>query len=654
MQTRFHFLLLFVLTLNALTLTETVQAVSSDGSAVERISPDGLLNPDGTLKLDGSFSGEIDLSGWQVSLDAERGPVFSSTADVGGWQALQFGFSDRVYAITVDNTNVYVGGNFFLKCGNTSCNSGNTTLNNIAMWNGSAWQSMSYGVNGAVYAVAVSGSSVYVGGNFDRLCSNAACSTGNSANNIAIWNGASWASVGSGLDDTVEDIAISGNNVYVVGWFSEACGNTACNSGNIIVNHAARWFGNTWTPIGYGVSQDVRTIAVNGSDIYLGGNFPQVCSGLACTGGNITVNHIAKWSYATSTWSSLGNGLDAVVQHIALDNGNVYVGGAFLNTCADVFCNPGMTVNRIAKWNGGSWSSLGNGLNGMVYAIYPSNGKIFVGGFFNATCSNSICNAVGVNANHVAIWNGTGWSAPGNGLNGTVLTIAVNGNDFYAGGLFDYTCADVNCVTAGTAVNHIALFDINSLTQSSSFMSLGSNDGWLLESSETSGKGGTLDSTATLIYVGDNAQDKQYRSILSFNTAGLPDSAIITKVQVKIKVQGFTGGNMFIPTKTLGNLLMDIRQPYFGTNANLTVADFQSAASRNAVGVVGSISNTGWRTVTLKSTAYPFVNLTGKTQLRLRFQNDDNDDLGNDYLKIFSGDAPAASRPQLIISYYVP
>jgi len=38
----------------------------------------------------------------------------------------------------------------------------------------------------------------------------------------------------------------------------------------------------------------------------------------------------------------------------------------------------------------------------------------------------------------------------------------------------------------------------------------------------------------------------------------------------------------------------------------------------------------------------------------LRFTKDDNDDLSNDYLKIFSGDVGAANRPQLIVDYYVP
>jgi len=185
-------------------------------------------------------------------------------------------------------------------------------------------------------------------------------------------------------------------------------------------------------------------------------------------------------------------------------------------------------------------------------------------------------------------------------------------------------------------------------TSVSAFKSIGSRDGWILESSETDAKGGTLDATANLLYVGDDAQDRQYRSLLSFNTSTLPDGATVKKVQLKLKVQGFVGQNMFTPVKTLGNLVMDIRQPYFGNNVNLVIADFQSLAGANGVGALSNIPATGWYTVNLKSTD---INLTGHTQFRLRFQKDDNDNASADYLKIFSGDAPEANRPQLIVEY---
>jgi hypothetical protein len=38
----------------------------------------------------------------------------------------------------------------------------------------------------------------------------------------------------------------------------------------------------------------------------------------------------------------------------------------------------------------------------------------------------------------------------------------------------------------------------------------------------------------------------------------------------------------------------------------------------------------------------------------LRFEIDDNDDLGADYLSFYSGSAAEADRPELVVTYYVP
>jgi len=65
----------------------------------------------------------------------------------------------------------------------------------------------------------------------------------------------------------------------------------------------------------------------------------------------------------------------------------------------------------------------------------------------------------------------------------------------------------------------------------------------------------------------------------------------------------------------------------------------------------------GWASVywsTRDGAAFPYINLTGVTHLRLRFQIDDNDDLGDDYIKFFSGNSAAkADRPQLLVEYYI-
>ncbi len=63
-----------------------------------------------------------------------------------------------------------------------------------------------------------------------------------------------------------------------------------------------------------------------------------------------------------------------------------------------------------------------------------------------------------------------------------------------------------------------AFWSFKTKAQPLTFRSTALQDGWILESTETSNKGGTLNSTDTTFKLGDAAADKQYRSILSFNT----------------------------------------------------------------------------------------------------------------------------------------
>jgi hypothetical protein len=185
-----------------------------------------------------------------------------------------------------------------------------------------------------------------------------------------------------------------------------------------------------------------------------------------------------------------------------------------------------------------------------------------------------------------------------------------------------------------------------------SFSSTGAYDGWILESTETSTMGGTLNATATTFNLGDGVADKQYRAILSFNTAGIQTNAIITRITLKIRKQTVVGTD---PFTILGGLKVDIRKPFFGTTVGLVISDFQAAVSRAAVGTFSATPVSNWYSAVIGSAGYPYINRTGTTQFRLYFTRDDNDDNGADYMKFFSGNYGTASlRPTLTITYYVP
>lgn len=182
------------------------------------------------------------------------------------------------------------------------------------------------------------------------------------------------------------------------------------------------------------------------------------------------------------------------------------------------------------------------------------------------------------------------------------------------------------------------------------FKSAGKNDGWLLESTETSNKGGSKNATATL-NLGDNAANKQYRSILSFDSASLPDTINITKVTLRLKSAGVTGGGN--PVTAFKGIMVEIRKGAFGTSA-LEIGNFQSAPSHAAYGPFNPTASGGWYSIGLTS-AKSYINKLGLTQIRLKFKMDDNNNGIANLLKLYSGNTTnTASRPQLIIEYSVP
>lgn len=176
------------------------------------------------------------------------------------------------------------------------------------------------------------------------------------------------------------------------------------------------------------------------------------------------------------------------------------------------------------------------------------------------------------------------------------------------------------------------------------FFSTAGQDGWVLESNETSGTGGTVNATVRTIRVGDDAQNRQYRGILSFNTSSLPDNAVVLSATLTLKQQGVAGND---PFATHGKLLVEIRKPFWGGSVALALEDFQAESALNTAGVVGADF-----IAKLQKPELVGINLLGNTQLRLGFQLDDDNDLAADYLSFFSGDA--SDKPMLEVKYYVP
>ena len=350
-----------------------------------------------------------------------------SPSGAGPWSALgSNGVGDgaiqtSVSAIATIGTDLYVAGGFsdaaFLP-----------KADHIARWDGSAWSALGSdgggggALNAAVSALMVSGGDLYVGGAFTNAAGIAA------ADRIARWNGSAWSAIGPSAitSGRVFAIAMFQGDLYVGGDFTDV-------GGNPNADYLARWDGDVWSAVGSGtaISDDVFALTVAGGDLYIGGQFDDA-------GGLPEADNVARWS--GTAWSALGSDGagggaigSGVVHALAASGSTVYVGGFLFNVAGIA------AADYVARWDG-SWSALGsngsgNGaiLNLPVLALAVSGDDVYVGGAFTEVAGIPA-------ADRIARWNGTTWSALGTPsalVTDSVVALKVTADALFVGGDFD-------------------------------------------------------------------------------------------------------------------------------------------------------------------------------------------------------------------------
>jgi subtilisin family serine protease len=185
------------------------------------------------------------------------------------------------------------------------------------------------------------------------------------------------------------------------------------------------------------------------------------------------------------------------------------------------------------------------------------------------------------------------------------------------------------------------------------FNSVASQDGRLWEVGETTNVGGggnSTDNTTASLRVGDTDADEQYKSIVSFDTSSIPDTATITSATLRL-VRGTSSGTN--PFTTHGTCTVDISNGGFGGSTAFANADWQAAATAsNVASMSNPTANGSASTGTLSAAGLAAISKTGTTQLRVYCTLGDNDDLGFDYIGFFSGENTTTSnKPQLTVTY---
>ncbi|MCC5807879.1 MAG: hypothetical protein JJU00_16250 [Opitutales bacterium] len=267
------------------------------------------------------------------------------------------------------------------------------------------------GASGSVFEMAqmewMGGTQLVAAGSFTMI-------DGAAANRIAQWNGGSWSDVAGGFSSgTVRALKTTSPTGYIV---------VAAGS---IPNGVQGWTGSGgWFPLGSGLPSTVY--ALETADVGAG---PQ----LIAAGNFSTGNRIAAYDPGNDQWNPIGDGFaNNTVWDLAVygpgDDQALYAAGTFTE-------GGGSPGNRVARWNGSAWESVGGGISGAVYALAVfddgSGPKLYAGGSFT--------NAGGNAAGRIARWDGNAWEAVEGGFaSGVVRTLYVyddgSGPALYAGG----------------------------------------------------------------------------------------------------------------------------------------------------------------------------------------------------------------------------
>jgi hypothetical protein len=311
----------------------------------------------------------------------------------------------------------------------------NNPCNRVAEWDGTSWSCLAGGVGIVARAGVVWDGKLVVVGDFWNVAQPCV-----GCNGVAVWDGVSWSPLGDGVNNDVLSITVWNNQVVIAGDFTQADG--------VPVARIVKWNGTVWESVGpIGVfDNDIRAMVEYDGELWVGGDFNNV-------GGNTSYDGLVKYDEDSANWVGGNSGVDLIggvdysvrVLYVNPNDGNLYMGGEFPELWDGDAAAPDPNMSGIAMYDGSNWTALGTGLNEYCRAMHEYNGDIVAGGYFTT--------AGGVPANKIARWNGTTWSAMGlgfdaSGIDEYVKSATVWNGTFFAGGA--YTQAE------GNPMNYIA------------------------------------------------------------------------------------------------------------------------------------------------------------------------------------------------------
>lgn len=269
-------------------------------------------------------------------------------------------------------------------------------LDNSFTWQDISQLTWSGGGAGSVSNLATYDGHLYASGIFNAA-------NGTAVNGIAKYDGINWSAVSAGLNGFDALMTVWNNELIIdsgsglVSWDGNASTPIAnpptgtytdmtTYQGDLVVatlssgtSRLHRYDGNSWQTFAGTLQGVIKTLAANGNDLYVGGDFSGACN----TVDFVPAENIFLWDGFGC--DDLGGGVDnsgpvVGVNDMAIQGDRLYITGRFETA-------GGMPANSLAMWYNGNWTPLQQGLldgldEGTGNALFIADDVLYVAGYF--------------------------------------------------------------------------------------------------------------------------------------------------------------------------------------------------------------------------------------------------------------------------------